>query len=188
MLFFAQVSALATFTGAFSRAVALGCIYAVVALGFVIVFKATQVLNFAHGGIAMAGALFLSIMVNDDGFPFLPFGNPLVGDEPPGLLAWLVLLALAMAITAGLAMILERVAIRPMIGQPLFSLAIITLGIEIAISAFNRDAVNTPNARSLNMPWGTDFWVIFGANVNHSYLVAVLAAAFAFGVASSPIV
>ena len=182
MLFFAQATALATFTGAITRAIALGCIYAVVALGFVIVFKATQVLNFAHGGIAMAGALFLSIMVNDGGWPFLPFSNPFIGDEPPGLWIWLLMLAIAMLITACLAMVLERVAIRPMIGQPLFSLAIITLGIEIAISAFNRDAVNTPNARALNMPWGTDFWVINGANVNHSYLVAVLAAAFAFGV------
>ncbi len=183
MLFFAQATALATFTGAITRAIALGCIYAVVALGFVIVFKATQVLNFAHGGIAMAGALFMSIMVNDAGFPFLPFGNPFVnGEDRPGVMVWILLLAIAMAITAGLAMVLERVAIRPMVGQPLFSLAIITLGIEVAISAFNRDAVNTPNARSLEFPWGTNFWEILGANVNHSYLVAVLAAAFSFGV------
>ncbi|NND01434.1 MAG: branched-chain amino acid ABC transporter permease [Acidimicrobiia bacterium] len=182
MLILAQTDAFATFVATITRAVALGCIYAVVALGFVIVFKATQVLNFAHGGIAMAGALFLSIMVNDDGFPFLPFGNPFVGDEPPGLAIWLLMLALAMVLTAILAMVLERVAIRPMVGQPLFALAIITLGIEIAISAFNRDAVNTPDARTLHIPWGVDQWEIFGARVNHSYLAAVIAALFSFGV------
>ncbi|NNF53688.1 MAG: hypothetical protein HKN03_04505, partial [Acidimicrobiales bacterium] len=131
-MLFAQLDSGAIFIGTFSKALALGAIYAVVALGFVIVFKATQVLNFAHGAIAMSGALFLSIMVNDKGLPLLPFDNPLVGEGSPGLLVWLVNLAVAMALTAILAMVLERLAIRPMIGQPLFSLAIITLGLEIA--------------------------------------------------------
>ena len=38
------------------RALVLGALYALLAMGFVIIFKATQVLNFAHGTIAAAGA------------------------------------------------------------------------------------------------------------------------------------
>ncbi|NNF53096.1 MAG: branched-chain amino acid ABC transporter permease, partial [Acidimicrobiales bacterium] len=91
-------------------------------------------------------------------------------------------LAVAMALTAILAMVLERLAIRPMIGQPLFSLAIITLGLEIALRAFNSDPVNVPTARSLRVPWSNQFWTVGGANINHSYLAALIAAAFSFTV------
>jgi len=52
-----------TFIQTLSKAIALGSIYAIMALSFVIIFKGTQVLNFAAGAISMAGALFLSIMV-----------------------------------------------------------------------------------------------------------------------------
>lgn len=171
-----------TFVQTLSKALALGSIYAIMALSFVIIFKGTQVLNFAAGAISMAGALFLSIMVADRGWPFLPFSNPLAPaeGETAGLAQWLLLVVLALLITALLGLVLERIAIRPMVGQPLFAMAVITLGLEIAIRPFNLDAVAI-TGRSIGVPWGTETWEIGGAIFPKSYLAAILAAAVAYG-------
>ena len=45
------------------KALALGSVYALIALGFVLIFKATEVVNFSQGALAMIGALFISFMV-----------------------------------------------------------------------------------------------------------------------------
>jgi branched-chain amino acid transport system permease protein len=163
-----------------SKSLALGGLYAILALGFVIIFKATQVLNFAHGAIAMIGALFLSILVADRGLPFLPWNNPLVGDEfPPGIPTWLLNLGVAVILTAILGLILERLAIRPMIGQPLFSMAVITLGLEIALRAFAVDGALLAQRR-VGTPWGTDSFRMFGAIIPWSYIAIYLATFLAF--------
>ncbi len=49
-----------------AKSLGLGSVYAIIALGFVLIFKATQTVNFAQGGLAVAGALFLSFLVADD--------------------------------------------------------------------------------------------------------------------------
>ena len=162
------------------KALALGSVYVIIALGFVIIFKATQVLNFAAGAISMAGAMFMTILVADGGLPFLPFDNPLAPDpgETPGLIQWLVNLLLALAIAGLFGLVVERVAIRPMVGQPLFAMAVITLGIEVAIRPFNLDATAL-TARSLNVPWGAEQWTLGGAAIPKSYIAAMLFAAIA---------
>ena len=48
-----------------ARGFALGGVYATIALGFVIIFKATRVLNFAQGAVAAIGGLFVSFLVFD---------------------------------------------------------------------------------------------------------------------------
>jgi branched-chain amino acid transport system permease protein len=169
----------AIFTQTVAKSVALGSLYAIMALGFVLIFKATQVLNFAHGAIAMAGALFLSILLADGGLPFLPFDNPLAPDGEPGVALWLVNLAIALALTAVLGLVLERLAIRPMIGQPLFAMAVITLGLEIAIRAFAVDA-SMLGARPLEVPWGTDAFGLGNAQIPWSYVAIYIAAVLAF--------
>ena len=69
-------SGMTTFVQTLVKALALGSVYVIMALGFVIIFKATQVLNFAAGAISMAGAVFMTIMVADGGLPFLPVRQP----------------------------------------------------------------------------------------------------------------
>ncbi|MEZ5340342.1 MAG: hypothetical protein R2706_02535 [Acidimicrobiales bacterium] len=54
------------------KSIALGSIYAIMVSGSIIVFKGTQVLNFAHGAIAMSGAIFMSILVSDGDYRFCP--------------------------------------------------------------------------------------------------------------------
>jgi len=172
-------SAWTNFSQALVKAIALGSLYAVLALGFVLIFKATQVVNFAHGAISMAGALFLSILVVDEGLPLLPWGNPLADVPGPEWAQWFVNLAAALILAAVLGLVLERLTIRPMIGEPLFAVAVITLGLEIIIRSFDTDAVEIATRR-LAIPWGRDGFRIANTFVSWSFVAAVAAAAVAF--------
>ena len=58
------------------KSLALGAVYAIIALGFVLIFKATQIVNFAQGALAMIGALFVSFMVTDEHIPFTTIREP----------------------------------------------------------------------------------------------------------------
>ena len=97
--------------------VALGAIYALVALGFVLVFKATSVLNFAHGSFLMLAAyLTTTLMVGGD----MPF---IVG---------LIIIAVALAL---LGIVLHYSVMRWMVGKAFFSIVLVTVGMEIMIRA-----------------------------------------------------
>jgi len=173
-------SAGTTFIQTLVKALALGSVYIIMGLGFVIIFKGTQVLNFAAGALSMAGALFMSILIADGGLPFLPFDNPLAPDagETPSVIVWLVNLLFALLIAGLMGLVIERLTIRPMVGQPLFAMAVITLGVEIAIRPFNLDATAI-TSRSLNVPWGAEAWEVAGAIIPKSYIVAMIAASVA---------
>lgn len=182
----AQTSFGVTFTQTLIKSLALGAVYVTLGLGFVIIFKATQVLNFASGALSMAGAMFMSILIADGGLPFLPFDNPLApGEDGASIWLWLINLFVALFLAALLGLVIERLAIRPMIGQPLFAMAVITLGVEIAIGPFNRDATAL-EGRSLGVPWGAQSWDVGGAAIPKSYVAAIVialiagAAVFAF--------
>lgn len=120
------------------QGLALGSIYALIALGFVIIYKATEVINFAHGALMLVGA-FLT-------YTFAAGKLPVIGatvDFPESLQWWLevpvrwrfvVAVLLSSVIVALLAMVVERVALRPLIGQPVFAVVLVTLGVELVLS------------------------------------------------------
>jgi len=90
---------------------AQGCIYGLIALGFVLIYKATETVNFAQGELLMIGAfagLFASTVL---GLPY-----------------WLALVA-AMIATAIVGFGLERVVLRPILGQSAVSIVMVTIGI-----------------------------------------------------------
>ncbi len=176
----AQVGTGATLVQTLLKSFALGSVYVLIALGFVIIFKATQVLNFAAGALSMAGAMFMTILISDGGLPLLPFGNPLAPaeGETASVVLFFVNVLIALALAALLGLVIERLAIRPMVGQPLFAMAVITLGIEIAIRPFNLDATAL-EGRRLGVPWGASSWNWGDAVVPKSYIVAVIIAAIA---------
>ena len=192
----AQAGTGATFVQTLTKALALGSVYVLIALGFVIIFKATQVLNFAAGALSMAGAMFMTILISDGGFPLLPFDNPLAPaeGETASIAVFFVHVLIALALAAILGLVIERLTIRPMVGQPLFAMAVITLGIDIAVRAISLDSpghagrrVGRPfnldatalEGRRLGVPWGADSWVWGGAVVPKSYIVAMIIAAIA---------
>ena len=90
---------------------AFGGIYALVALGFVLIYKASDVVNFAQGDLLMVGA-YIGWALASAGLPF-----PLV-------------FILTMIIAGGLGLLIERAVLRPMIGEPIIAVIIVTLGLE----------------------------------------------------------
>ncbi|MCH8128890.1 MAG: branched-chain amino acid ABC transporter permease [Acidobacteria bacterium] len=135
--------------------VSLGAIYAILALGFVLIFKATQVVNFAHGAIAAFGAYMVVYFATVLNFPgrFLEF--------LPYTAQWILSALLAVAVTALLGIVIERLAIRPMIGKALFAVAIITLGLDLIIRTITNDLLGN-QSRGLADPWGAQVRNPFG--------------------------
>jgi branched-chain amino acid transport system permease protein len=91
--------------------IAQGCIYGLIALGFVLIYKATETVSFAQGDLMMVGAFCGLALLTVLGFPF-----------------WLAV-PCAIAAMAVLGMATERVVIRPILGQPAFSIVMLTIGI-----------------------------------------------------------
>lgn len=120
-----------------------GAVYALIAVSFVIIFRATGVLNFAQPALLILGTFGASVLVMDAGLPF-----------------WAGAI-LAMLIIAALSVVVERVAIRPMVGRPQFSAAIVTVGLFIAllVVAFRLFAANP---RQVGDPWGLDVFCVGG--------------------------
>ena len=121
--------------------VALGAIYALVALGFVVVFKSTGTINFAHGGFVLLGAYLTYNYHVTWGVPF-----------------YLAML-MAMASLALLAVVLERLVLRRLIGQPTFTVIMVTLGILIVIQQVQQAIWSEPVVL-LDDPWGDHKWSI----------------------------
>ncbi|MCY4371777.1 MAG: branched-chain amino acid ABC transporter permease [bacterium] len=134
------------FWGTVVNGLSLGAIYALLAMGFVIIFKATQVVNFAHGAMATLGAYFTAVVAVDLNFPgrYLQV-SPLSG--------WLISVLVALVMSALVGMLLERLFVRPMVGEELFSLAIVTLGMHIILLTVVTDLIG-PDPRSMADPWG----------------------------------
>ncbi len=160
------------FLHTFGRGLTQGSIYALVALGFVLVFKATQTVNFAQGAIALVTAWFFSMVLVDWRIP-----GRWLGDN--NYVVWFSALATAIGLAVLLGLVIERLIIRPMIGEPLFSIAVITLGLEAVLRTVGTDAVGINN-RSLRIPWGADDFKIGGATMYWSWIATVTAAALAF--------
>lgn len=125
----------------------LGAIYAILALGFVIIFKATQVLNFAHGAMAALGAFFIAYFATVINIP----GRWMEG--VPALLQWIMSVLVALVAAALIGMLLERLFLRPMVGEALFAVAIVTLGIDTVVRTITNDFIGlTP--RPMGDPFG----------------------------------
>jgi branched-chain amino acid transport system permease protein len=161
------------------KALALGSVYAILALGFVLIFKATQTVNFSQGALGMCGALFVSFLVVDEHIPFTTIPNPIMNLGGPSWLPWLLSVIVALLFAALLGLVIERLAIRPMIGEPLFAVAVITLGLEIVLRVVAVDAVKI-QFRPLAIPWGNDSFQIGDATINWSYVAAMVTALVCF--------
>ncbi|MGQ0847971.1 MAG: branched-chain amino acid ABC transporter permease [Actinomycetota bacterium] len=146
--------------------VALGAVYALLALGFVLIFKATQVVNFAHGSLAAIGAFLTASFFTVLKIPgrFLP--------GLPNWASWGLSAVCAVLAAAVVGLIAERIFIRPMVGEPIFSVAIITIGADIIMRTINDDFVGQ-GARSLADPWGIQFIRAGNLLINHTQMVTV---------------
>jgi branched-chain amino acid transport system permease protein len=161
-----------------SAALSLGTAYGVVALGFVVVFKASGVLNFAHGSLALVGGLVMASLVTDQalGLAFLAGRNPLAAMADT-FWGWGLNLLLAMGLAAVVGLAAERLAARPMRNAPQFATLVVTIGVSVVITTFAR---NAPVPRGLRVPWSTDAVSVLGAAIPVSYLATVVIGAVTF--------
>lgn len=122
------------FLAAIIRGLAIGSTYALIAVGFVIIYRATQVINFAQPALMILGAYFTSWFVFSIGFPF-----------PIAVLAAMVVLAAIGAAT-------ERIALRPLVGRPVFSAAMVTVGVYIVLTIVASRLIG-PDILTVGDPW-----------------------------------
>jgi branched-chain amino acid transport system permease protein len=125
-----------TFFQLFAAGVALGCIYALVALGFTMIYRASQVINFAQGALLLVGAYLISWFALDRHFAFG------------------IAVLLALLVTIAIAVVFQVLVLRRVVGQPIFTVVMITIGLNIVLSG-GVPALFGPTERSIGDPWGS---------------------------------
>ena len=113
---------------------------ALTALGLVLIFKSTYIFNFAQGQLLLLGALFTWWFAVERGLPL-----------------WLAII-LALLLSAVIGLLIERLALRPMTGQPLLSIILMTLGLSqvlhgLALLFFGGVQRNFPQIFSVADPY-----------------------------------
>jgi branched-chain amino acid transport system permease protein len=143
---------------------------ALTALGLVLIFKSSYIFNFAQGQLLLIGALLTWWLTVEIGLPL-----------------WLSSI-LALALSALLGLVIERLALRPMTGQPLLSIILMTLALSqvlqgMALLLFGGTQRNFPQIFSAANPYrittpfvydGKPIVVILKQNLTWSFVVAVL--------------
>jgi branched-chain amino acid transport system permease protein len=147
-----------------------GVMYSLVALGFVLIFKASGVFNFAQGAMVLFAALFFAGLMDDLGL------NP-----------WLAFAA-TIAIMIVLAHVIERIVLRPLVNQAPIILFMATIGITFFLDGFGQTVWGS-QVRTLGLGIPHDPWIVGGLYINQfdlfaavtcGALVVVLAAFFQY--------
>ncbi len=159
--------------------ISLAGIYVLIAIGFVIIYKSTQVLSFAQPALLIIGAYLASYASITLGYGF-----------------W-VGVGTAVLLSGFVGYLSERAVVRPMVGKPVFATAILTIGLDIALRVVASDLIGT-NVRAIGtpvtsgfgapkLPWGDtpirwgDLNGIGGVIIEPRVVAIVLTAAVAVG-------
>ncbi|MFN3372313.1 MAG: branched-chain amino acid ABC transporter permease [Chloroflexus sp.] len=126
--------------------IANGAIFALVALGFVLIYKSSDVINFAQGELLLIGAYLTYTMVE-------LFG-----------LWWPIGVVIAVVLAAAVGVVIEQLVLRPLIGEPAISVIMVTIGLSSLLRAIVGTIWGvTPRPAPQFLP--TDTVTILGANV-----------------------
>ncbi len=140
--------------------IAQGCIYGLIALGFVLIYKATETVSFAQGELMMLGAFGGLAGMTMLGFPF-----------------WLAVLS-SIAAMAVLGILLERVVIRPILGQPAFSIVMLTIGIGYVARGLITMIPNIgTETHTLPVPYKDQIWKVSGLILNVEQMAVIFVTA-----------
>jgi branched-chain amino acid transport system permease protein len=134
----------------------LGALYALIALGFSVIFKASEVVSFMHGSLLLFGAYTTARLAADQ-----PFA---------------VAVLLGIGLTAGVGLLVERLLINRLRGASVISLAILTIGVDIILVTeltrrIGSDILNMP------APWGGDVIRLGEVGITTNRAIAMLVAA-----------
>ncbi len=148
---------LTLFVQALVSGISIGCIYALVALGFVLIYKATEVVNFAQGELMMIGAFFALTFVDIAGLPFA------VG------------IVLAMLATAMMGALINHLVLRRLIGQSTFTIVLATVGLATFLRAV---ASMVPGwgteTHTLTTPYANETLNVAGVVIGYDHLVIIV--------------
>ena len=139
-----------------------GCVFGLIALGFVLIYKATEMLNFAQGELMMVGAFVAFLFVNELALPFVAG------------------FALTLVVMFVFGMALERGVLRPMIGEPPFAVLMLTIGIgfvlrTVAVNIWGTDPL------TLDVPYASEVLVLGDLVLSYDRLVVIGATALVCG-------
>ena len=142
-----------TFLQATFEGLSLGAVYSLVAIGFVLIYKATDVLSFAQPALVVVGAGLISALAVDRGVPF-----------------WIAFIV-GILLTGIIGLVMERTFLRPVVGEPVFSVAILTIGIDILLRTVLNNWIGL-NPRYLGDPFQSfgNFGSVNVGGVNLKYL------------------
>jgi len=135
------------------RGFALGSIYGLVALGFALVFKATDVLNFAQGMFVVVGAYLAVTAIS---LLHLPFGAAVV---------------FLLAGSAVIGAVIQAALIRPLTGRPVLAIIMVTIALSIVLRAAI-EIVYGPQPRLLQTPMPSGAILVAGVRVSQLHLLA----------------
>jgi branched-chain amino acid transport system permease protein len=136
--------------------ISVGSVYALIALGFVVIFKATEVVNFAHASLLMAGGYVAAVLSEDIGFwPALAVG--ILG-------------------AAALGALVEFLVIRRYRGRDHSVLAIVTIGVDILLLTELTRRIGT-DVLTLGDPWGDKMMNVGSISLPQTRVAAFIAAA-----------
>ena len=134
---------------------ALGSIYGLVALGFALIFKATEVFNFAQGMLVVCGAYFAVTATTQLHLPF------------PIAVAFII------GAAALLGVVIHILLIQPLSGRPMLSVIMVTLALSIVLRALI-EIIYGPQGQTLTTPLPTGSFVIGGVRISQLHLVAAI--------------
>lgn len=143
------------FEQVFFSGLALGSIYGLVALGFAVIFKATDVFNFAQGMFVVCGAY---LAVTATSILQLPF---------PLAIAFIVGAAALMGV------LIHRFLIQPLVGRPMLSVIMLTIALSIALRSLI-EILFGPQGRTLTTPMPTGVLILGNIRMSYLHLTAAL--------------
>ena len=135
-----------------------GCVYGLVALGFVLIYKATEMVNFAQGDVMMLGAYVAITFITIWDWPYY----------------WAVPAAIAVMAVVGV--VLERILLRPMIGEPHFAVLMLTIGLGFVLRAV-AGAIWGNEPRALPMPYSGEVIRLGESVIGYENLAIILGTA-----------
>jgi branched-chain amino acid transport system permease protein len=148
------------FIGLLISGISLGFVYALVALGFVVIFKSTRVINFAHGSIVLLGAFVIAKL--------------------HGSLGFLLAVVVGCAIAAAAAALIYLVVLRHVKGRAADTVTIATIGVDIILSTelareIGQDVLNVGD------PWGDGVVTLGSFSLPEARVAAALVAVVLLG-------
>lgn len=126
--------------------ISIGMLYALIALGFVLVYKATEALNFAQGEFVMLSGYIAAALLTAKGMPVI---GAIIG---------------TIAIMVGFGFALERVVLRPLLGRPIVAVIMATIGLAAILRGLPPLTFGA-ETRAVPLPIGDDPLVIGPATV-----------------------